>query len=183
MWIICLKLPLILCNHEVSCSFIILFSLKVRQSRIWLTEVISKQEIHRPTIKWSSGMYLNLSCTLESFIYSLACMIFSNIHTIPIQSQQRETWSLKLNLQSNNPLFIPPPSPFTIYIKLLLKKIKITNGHVVLKTNMKMKNSWHRMNEDEWRQTAIGHNLKVLKWYTTDHSAFCLVRLEWITYM
>lgn len=48
---------------------------------------------------------------------------------------------------------------------------------------MKMKNSWHRMNEDEWRQTAIGHNLKVLKWYTTDHSAFCLVRLEWITYM
>lgn len=176
MWIICLKLPLILCNHEVSCSFIILFSLKVRQSRIWLTEVISKQEIHRPTIKWSSGMYLNLSCTLESFIYSLACMIFSNIHTFPIQSQQKETWSLKLNLQSNNPLF-------TIYIKLLLKKIKITNGHVVLKTNMKMKNSWHRMNEDEWRQTAIGHNLKVLKWYTTDHSAFCLVRLEWITYM
>lgn len=105
-------------------SFIILFSLKVRQSRIWLTEVISKQEIHRPTIKWSSGMYLNLSCTLESFIYSLACMIFSNIHTIPIQSQQKETWSLKLNLQSNNPLFIPPTLPIHNLHKTSFKKNK-----------------------------------------------------------
>lgn len=123
MWVICL-LSLILCNHGVSCTFIILFSLKVRQSRIWLTEVISKQEIHRPTIKWSSGMYLNLSCTLESFIYSLACMIFSNIHTIPIQSQQRETWSLKLNLQSNNPLFIPPTLPIHNLHKTSFKKNK-----------------------------------------------------------